>query len=125
MTFWGCRHIALCRHCLRFSPQAKGFSVTVTPSVRQTPPEMLVENAALLAVQSGLQAMLDAVPVALLGFHLQGSELRLMSANAAAHRLEGLRTVRSPGAAASRVFVLMAGTHLLEQLGAVDRKSVV
>ena len=82
---------------------------------------MPAENTALLAVQSSLQAMLDAVPVALLGFHVHGTELRLLSANAAARRLEGLRAVRSPGASASKVFVLLAATHLLEQLCAVVR----
>ena len=63
--------------------------------------------------------MLDAVPVALLGFHQHGSELRLISANAAARRLEGLRSVRNPGASAANVFVLLSGTHLQEQLAAV------
>ena len=95
--------------------------MTVTPSMLQTHSDLPASNTTLLAVQSGLQAMLDAVPVALLGFHVQGTELRLLSANAAARRLDGLRAVRSPGAAASKVFVLLAGTHLLEQLSAVAR----
>ena len=95
--------------------------MTVTPSVLQAHSVVPAENTALLAVQSSLQAMLDAVPVALLGFHVHGTELRLLSANAAARRLDGLRAVRSPGASASKVFVLLAATHLLEQLCAVVR----
>ncbi len=75
----------------------------------------------MLAVQTSLQSMLDAVPVALLGFHLQGTELRLFSANAAARRLHGLRSVRTPGVSAAKVFVLLAEAHLLEQLYAVAR----
>jgi len=75
----------------------------------------------MLAVQTSLQSMLDAVPVALLGFHLQGTELRLFSANAAARRLHGLRSVRTPGVSAAKVFFLLAETHVLEQLFAVAR----
>ena len=95
--------------------------MTATPSVLQSLELESDQNTALLAVQSSLQSMLDAVPVALLGFHQHGSELRLISANAAARRLEGLRSVRSPGASAAKVFVLLSGTHLLEQLGSVVR----
>ncbi|MCZ2407923.1 MAG: EAL domain-containing protein [Burkholderiales bacterium] len=94
--------------------------MTATPSVHQnkTP---AVEPSALLAVQSGMQALLDTVPVALLGFQLQGAELRLVSANAAARQLKGLRMVRSPGTAADKVFVLLSATHLAEDLLAVVR----
>jgi hypothetical protein len=94
--------------------------VTATPSVLQSLAPA-ADHTALLAVQSSLQFMLDAVPVALLGFHQHGSELRLISANAAARRLEGLRSVRNPGASAANVFVLLSGTHLQEQLAAVVR----
>ena len=83
--------------------------MNVTPSVRPEQPSLPIENTALL----------DAVPVALLGFHLQGPELRLFSANAAARRLQGLRSVRTPGVSAAQVFMLLAGTHVLEQLGGV------
>ena len=94
--------------------------MTATPSVLQSLAPA-ADHTALLAVQSSLQSMLDAVPVALLGFHQHGSELRLISANAAARRLEGLRSVRNPGASAANVFVLLSGTHLQEQLAAVVR----
>ena len=83
--------------------------MNVTPSVRPEQPSLPIETSALL----------DAVPVALLGFHLQGSELRLFSANAAARRLQGLRSVRTPGVGAAQVFILLASTHVLEQLGGV------
>ncbi len=83
--------------------------MNVTPSVRPEQPSLPIETTALL----------DAVPVALLGFHLQGPELRLFSANAAARRLQGLRSVRTPGVSAAQVFMLLAGTHVLEQLGGV------
>ena len=92
--------------------------MTATPSVLQSLAPA-ADHTALLAVQSSLQSMLDAVPVALLGFHQHGSELRLISANAVARRLEGLRSVRNPGASAANVFVLLSGTHLQEQLAAV------
>ncbi|MCK6414634.1 MAG: EAL domain-containing protein [Giesbergeria sp.] len=92
-----------------------------TPSVLQVDPAPQSDNATLLAVQSSLQGMLDAVPVALLGFHVDGTELRLLSANAAARRLQGLRAVLSPGISAARVFMVLSGTHLHEQLFAVVR----
>ena len=74
--------------------------MNVTPSVRPELPILPTDTTAMLAVQTSLQSMLDAVPVALLGFHLQGTELRLFSANAAARRLHGLRSVRTPGVSA-------------------------
>ena len=95
--------------------------MNVTPSVRPEQPILPTDTTAMLAVQTSLQSMLDAVPVALLGFHLQGTELRLFSANAAARRLHGLRSVRTPGVPAAKVFFLLAETHVLEQLHAVAR----
>ena len=95
--------------------------MNVTPSVRPELPILPTDTTAMLAVQTSLQSMLDAVPVALLGFHLQGTELRLFSANAAARRLHGLRSVRTPGVSAAKVFFLLAETHVLEQLHAVAR----
>ena len=68
------------------------------------------------AVHANAHDLLDAVPVALLSFALQGTELRLQFANAAAHRLHGLRAGRTPGASAGTVFVLLVGTHLVEHL---------
>ncbi|MGP1682799.1 MAG: PAS domain-containing protein, partial [Giesbergeria sp.] len=68
---------------------------------------------------AGGWALFDALPVAVLAFKKVGAELRLQSANAAAHRLHGLQALGSPGASAAKVFVLLMGTHLLDQLHAV------
>ncbi len=97
--------------------------MTATPSSLHPEPASPQEAhpTALLAVQSSMQAMLDAVPVVLLGFHLQGEQLRLVSANAAARRCKGLRSVRSLGASAESVFMLLSGTHMVEHLLAVAR----
>jgi len=71
-----------------------------------------------------LQALLDAVPVALVQFQLQRGRLMLLAANASARRLPGLGGVRNPGADASEVFDMLADTPLLEQLMGVVRVGV-
>jgi diguanylate cyclase (GGDEF)-like protein/PAS domain S-box-containing protein len=68
-----------------------------------------------------LQSFLDAVPVALLAFRLRGAQLYLLSANAAARQVQGLRSALSPGVSAAKVFVPLAGTVLVEQLELVAR----
>ena len=50
------------------------------------------------AAYVGLQALLDAVPIALMEFRLTGGHLVLLTANAAARRMPGLGGVREPGA---------------------------
>jgi len=69
--------------------------------------------------QARLQALVDAVPVALMEFRLQHGRLLLLAANAAARRMPGLGAVRKPGADASEVFDLLADTPLLDQLQGV------
>ena len=69
--------------------------------------------------QARLQALVDAVPVALMEFRLQHGRLVLLAANAAARRMPGLGAVRKPGADASEVFDLLADTPLLDQLQGV------
>jgi PAS domain-containing protein len=71
--------------------------------------------------QARLQALVDAVPVALMEFRLQRGRLLLLAANAAARRMPGLGAVRHPGADASEVFDLLEGTALLDQLHGVVR----
>ncbi|MDH4448793.1 MAG: EAL domain-containing protein [Acidovorax sp.] len=71
-----------------------------------------------------LQALMDAVPVALVEFRLQHGRLMLLAANAAARRMPGLGAVRNPGADAAEVFDLLADTPLLEQLMGVVRVGV-
>ncbi len=71
--------------------------------------------------QARLQALVDAVPVALMEFRLVGGRLLLLAANAAARRMPGLGAVRNPGVDASEVFDLLAGTQLLDQLQGVVR----
>ncbi|MCW5231131.1 bifunctional diguanylate cyclase/phosphodiesterase [Verminephrobacter eiseniae] len=71
--------------------------------------------------QARLQALVDAVPVALMEFRLQGERLRLRGANAAARRMPGLGAVRTPGADASEVFDQLADTPLMDQLYGVVR----
>lgn len=95
--------------------------MNVTPSVQPEPSILPTEATAAQVGQSSLQSMLDAVPVALLGFHLQGRDLRLVSANAAARRLHGLRSASTSGVSAAQVFLLLAQTHVLEQLHAAAR----
>ena len=84
----------------------------------------LAARVAAPAEPARLAGLLDAVPVALLQFQLEGGELRLEYANAAARRLPGLRAARTAGASAAKVFVLLVGTHLLEQLRAVAESGV-
>lgn len=93
--------------------------MTVNPSVRLSDSAVPAAHTAWPAALASVPAMLDAVPVALLHFQMEGAELRLQFANAAAHRLHGLRAVRTPAVSAAKVFVLLVGTHLLEQLHAV------
>ena len=64
--------------------------------------------------QARLQALVDAVPVALMEFRLQGERLQLLAANAAARRMPGLGAVRDPGVDACEVFDLLADTPLLD-----------
>ncbi len=71
-----------------------------------------------------LQALMDAVPVALVEFRLQHGRLMLLAANAAARRMPGLGAVRNPGADAAEVFDLLADTPLLDQLMGVVRVGV-
>jgi len=71
--------------------------------------------------QARLQALVDAVPVALMEFRMQDGRLLLLAANAAARRMPGLGAVRNPGADASEVFDLLADTPLLDQLQGVVR----
>ncbi|WP_235511673.1 PAS domain-containing protein, partial [Acidovorax sp. Root568] len=71
--------------------------------------------------QARLQALVDAVPVALMEFRLQDGRLLLLAANAAARRMPGLGAVRHPGVDASEVFDLLANTPLLDQLLGVVR----
>jgi len=98
--------------------------VTVNPSVRLSDSAVPAAHTAWPAALASVPAMLDAVPVALLHFQMEGAELRLQFANAAAHRLHGLRAVRTPAVSAAKVFVLLVGTHLLEQLHAVAHSGV-
>ena len=62
--------------------------------------------------QARLQALVDAVPVALMEFRLQDGRLLLLAANAAARRMPGLGAVRHPGVDASEVFDPVSYTHL-------------
>ena len=71
--------------------------------------------------QARLQALVDAVPVALMEFRLQDGRLLLLAANAAARRMPGLGAVRHPGVDASEVFDLLANTPLMDQLLGVVR----
>ena len=71
--------------------------------------------------QARLQALVDAVPVALMEFRLQEGRLLLLAANAAARRMPGLGAVRDPGVDASEVFDLLASTQLMDQLLGVAR----
>ena len=71
-----------------------------------------------------LQALMGAVPVALVEFRLQHGRLMLLAANAAARRMPGLGAVRNPGADAAEVFDLLADTPLLDQLMGVVRVGV-
>jgi diguanylate cyclase (GGDEF)-like protein/PAS domain S-box-containing protein len=76
------------------------------------------------AAYVGLQALLDAVPIALMEFRLSGERLVLLTANAAARRMPGLGGVREPGADARAVFDQLAGTALIDQLCGVARLGV-
>ena len=71
--------------------------------------------------QARLQALVDAVPVALIEFRLQDDRLLLLAANAAARRMPGLGAVRNPGVDASEVFDQLANTPLIDQLYGVAR----
>ena len=71
--------------------------------------------------QARLQALVDAVPVALIEFRLQDERLLLLAANAAARRMPGLGAVRNPGVDASEVFDQLANTPLIDQLHGVVR----
>ena len=71
--------------------------------------------------QARLQALVDAVPVALIEFRLQDDRLVLLAANAAARRMPGLGAVRNPGVDASEVFDQLANTPLIDQLYGVAR----
>ena len=96
--------------------------MTVGPSVQISDSAAAVARAAPSIDLAKVPALLDAIPVALLHFQSEGTELRLQFANAAAHRLQGLRGLRAVGTSsvsAGKVFVLLMGTHLLEQLQAV------
>ena len=76
------------------------------------------------AAYVGLQALLDAVPIALMEFCLSGSDLKLLAANAAARRMPGLGAVRESGADATVVFDQLADTALVEQLRGVAQLGV-
>jgi diguanylate cyclase (GGDEF)-like protein/PAS domain S-box-containing protein len=71
--------------------------------------------------QARLQALVDAVPVALMEFRLEDGRLLLLAANAAARRMPGLGAVRQPGVDACAVFDLLADTPLMDQLHGVVR----
>ncbi len=76
------------------------------------------------AAYVGLQALLDALPIALMEFRLSGESLVLLTANAAARRMPGLGGVREPGADARTVFDQLASTALIDQLCGVARLGV-
>ena len=76
------------------------------------------------AAYVGLQALLDAVPIALMEFRLTSGHLVLLTANAAARRMPGLGGVREPGAGAETVFDQLADTALIDQLCGVARLGV-
>lgn len=69
----------------------------------------------------GLQAFLDAIPIALMEFRLHGERLLLQSANAVARRTPGLGAVREEGADAAVVFDELADSDLIDQLRSVVR----
>ncbi|MBU2169487.1 MAG: PAS domain-containing protein, partial [Gammaproteobacteria bacterium] len=71
--------------------------------------------------QARLQALVDAVPVALMEFRLVAGRLVLLAANAAARRMPGLGAVRHPGVEANEVFDLLVNTQLVDQLHGVVR----
>jgi len=104
-----------------FALFAGDFCVTETPSVLQDPAREPAKRSALPDDTPPPQASLDAVPVALLAFRLRGAQLCLVSANAAARQMQGLRAALSPGVSAVKVFVQLAGTLVVEQLESVAR----
>ena len=108
-----------------FFPTAgfEGFRATVISSELLTDLLAPTGEALLLEpmAQARLQALVDAVPVALMEFRLVGGRLQLLAANAAARRMPGLGAVRNPGVDASEVFDLLANTQLLDQLHGVVR----
>ena len=79
------------------------------------------EGAAKPAVQSHLQALMDAVPVALLEFRLRDGRLLLQAANTAARRMPGLEAVRRSGVCAAEVFGGLSHTSMLDGLHCVLR----
>ncbi|WP_231940680.1 putative bifunctional diguanylate cyclase/phosphodiesterase [Acidovorax sp. RAC01] len=79
------------------------------------------EGAIEPMARARLQALMDAVPLALVEFRLQQGRLMLLAANAAARRTPGLGGVRNAGADAAEVFDLLAHTPLLDQLMGVVR----
>ncbi len=104
------------------APSIRGFAATVISS------ELLSDLLALSGdgpiepmAQARLQALVDAVPVALIEFRLQDDRLLLLAANAAARRMPGLGVVRTPGVDASEVFDQLANTPLIDQLYGVAR----
>ena len=80
------------------------------------------ERPLALSTYVGLQALLDAVPVALMEFRLlRDGCLVLLSANTAARRTPGLGAVHVDGADARTVFDQLACTALIDQLAGVAR----
>ncbi|MCW5322674.1 putative bifunctional diguanylate cyclase/phosphodiesterase [Verminephrobacter aporrectodeae] len=93
----------------------------MTSELLTDPPAPAGEDLMGPMAQVRLQALADAVPVALMEFRLQDGRLRLLAANAAARRMPGLGAVRTPGVDASEVFDLLADTPLMNQLLGVVR----
>jgi diguanylate cyclase (GGDEF)-like protein/PAS domain S-box-containing protein len=107
-------------------PFVRGFRATVISAELLTDlfagaGEDFVESSA----QARLQALLDAVPVALMEFRPQDGRLLLRAANAAARRMPGLGGVRASGADAVDVFDLLASTNLVDQLQTVARTGML
>ena len=114
--------LCLDRHAALLAQFPSGFRLTVISTALLTDlfaanGEGVIEHQA----QARLQALVDAVPVALMEFRLQEGRLLLQSANAAARRMPGLGAVRHMGADASEVFDLLVDTPWLDQLQGVAR----
>jgi diguanylate cyclase (GGDEF)-like protein/PAS domain S-box-containing protein len=104
------------------SSGSTGFEETVIPTKLPTDVLALFSEAPVEPVaRERLQALMDAVPVALVEFRLQHGRLMLLAANAAARRMPGLGAVRNAGVDAAEVFDSLAHTPLLDQLMGVVR----
>jgi hypothetical protein len=96
-----CSNVTDCRTMpqrANLSSGSTGFEETVIPTKLPTDVLALFSEAPVEPVaRERLQALMDAVPVALVEFRLQHGRLMLLAANAAARRMPGLGAVRNAG----------------------------